>query len=619
MVAIRKRAAPSPSSPQAVETASPRSKRIRKGSNDDIKDSGADANGRDVAAGPSRLAGGSGPLSQVSSALIAKSIPLQRAAVLNRMSGDIKSTSDLTDLDTQAEALRTTVESTVKRGESNSVLLVGAKGSGKSALLKGALADIDEKEHSYHHVYISALECSTDRLAMRELGRQLITLGALGLESGNQLGLDEDEEEDDQEDDHKDDDIEDDAEEEALADQSKGGDADDEDEKAALGTAVLSSLSNTTSSILSLLASTGSKNSKAKPLLITLDHFDLLTSRPRQALLYCLLDAVQSGTYQPGLAIIGMTRRIDTTDLLEKRVKSRFSHRIIQCYPPRDWSALIGTVLSTSSDVIDEDFKRAWQEETDLLLSNPKFSDFIQGIVDLSQDVHYLFSIVYSAISPLDAERNFSPNNLQLYLDSQQSLLLDDTTLDTIYELPTLEFLFLIASKQLQLKDRVVFNFEIALDEIVKFSKKAKRDREGLGTGGMGLNTVSTNGGIASPTSTPSGRREKRSTALNSPTSGNVTSASSLAYVSPWEDRQRAMMAFEQLLALEIFLPDAFLSTLSFGPSTSGSTSTQAVRKEYLRVRSILNPHTITQIAKERASKGTLGTEIVQWATRSHA
>lgn len=58
----------------------------------------------------------------------------RREAVLNRLSGRVTSHQDLVGLDEQAAVLRQTLQATVQRGESNSILLVGAKGSGKSAV-----------------------------------------------------------------------------------------------------------------------------------------------------------------------------------------------------------------------------------------------------------------------------------------------------------------------------------------------------------------------------------------------------------------------------------------------------------------------------------------------------
>ncbi len=71
----------------------------------------------------------------------------------------------------------------------------------------------------------------------------------------------------------------------------------------------------------------------SRPTVIILDAFDLFSLHARQALLYCLLDTAQScraGGNTRGLSIIGLTSRMDTINLLEKRVKSRFSGRVLR-------------------------------------------------------------------------------------------------------------------------------------------------------------------------------------------------------------------------------------------------------------------------------------------------
>lgn len=403
-----------------------------------------------------------------------------------------------------------------------------------------------------------------------------------------------------------------------------------------------SSMSNTTSSILSLLASSASSSTdtSGRPLIITLDSFDLLTARPRQALLYCLLDAVQSGTYRPGLAIVGMTRRVDTTDLLEKRVKSRFSHRIVQCYPPakeEDWKQLVRKTLTVGLDTLavqaEEDdvddtmsdgqaFADAWIQATDQLLDDPRVPSFLSSITDLSRDVQVLFEILYLPILELSPS---CPHfvTLERLVQSSTSTLYSDGTLSILYDLPTLPFLFLIASKHLQTRDRSVFNFEVALDEVIRFSKRSRRNREAAGTGGLGLRA-----GEDRPPNT------EGSTSL-SPSKRKQTTINGGSQESPseWEDRRKGMMAFERLLDLEIFLPDAFLASLSFlGGSTTttrtidpkkptttaivAKTNNHSVRREYMRVRCICEPNVIVTVAKERGRRGTLATEVVQWATR---
>ncbi|KAI9875151.1 MAG: hypothetical protein M1823_007532, partial [Watsoniomyces obsoletus] len=63
----------------------------------------------------------------------------------------------------------------------------------------------------------------------------------------------------------------------------------------------------------------------SKSVVIILDEFDLFTFHPRQTLLYNLFDIAQSK--KAPIAVIGCSTRMDVVDCLEKRVKSRFSHR----------------------------------------------------------------------------------------------------------------------------------------------------------------------------------------------------------------------------------------------------------------------------------------------------
>jgi origin recognition complex subunit 4 len=70
-----------------------------------------------------------------------------------------------------------------------------------------------------------------------------------------------------------------------------------------------------------------------KFLCFVLEDFDTFAQRNKQTLLYCLLDALQKSMVKA--SVIGTTTRHDCIDLLEKRVKSRFSHRTHLLHPPK--------------------------------------------------------------------------------------------------------------------------------------------------------------------------------------------------------------------------------------------------------------------------------------------
>lgn len=99
----------------------------------------------------------------------------------------------------------------------------------------------------------------------------------------------------------------------------------------------------------------------ARAIVIVLDEFDLFTEHARQALLYCLLDVVQSvqaGSGR-GIAVVGVTSRVDTLLLLEKRVKSRFSHRVWRVESPLARMPAPGAAGAGADDDGDDDAPRA--------------------------------------------------------------------------------------------------------------------------------------------------------------------------------------------------------------------------------------------------------------------
>lgn len=145
-----------------------------------------------------------------------------------------------------------------------------------------------------------------------------------------------------------------------------------------------------------------------RPVIVLLDAFDKFTEHPRQALLYCLLDTVQScrgelarnhdenqlefsdmaqetservkaqsSGKEHGLLVIGITSRIDCLTLLEKRVKSRFSHRVLTlttCNGIMDMLEFFANILTTDPGVdymLPERWQSAWSTSIQVFFSLP--------------------------------------------------------------------------------------------------------------------------------------------------------------------------------------------------------------------------------------------------------
>lgn len=210
------------------------------------------------------------------------------------------------------------VEATVTAGESNSMLLIGGRGSGKTALINKIVHELSKDQRDqFHVVRLNGFVHTDDKLALREIWRQL----------GREMDMDEDE---------------------------------------ANGPG--KSYADTLAMLLSLLShpsesrtSTGD-DAVAKSVIFVMDEFDLFASHPRQTLLYNLLDIAQSR--KAPIAVLGLTTRIDVGEGLEKRVKSRFSHRYVHLSLPRTLSAFGEIVKSAISLTTGE---LSFDERTSLL------------------------------------------------------------------------------------------------------------------------------------------------------------------------------------------------------------------------------------------------------------
>ncbi|XP_016119456.1 origin recognition complex subunit 4-like, partial [Sinocyclocheilus grahami] len=101
--------------------------------------------------------------------------------------------------------------------------------------------------------------------------------------------------------------------------------------------------------------------SSSRPVLFVLDEFDLFAHHKNQTLLYNLLDVSQSA--QTPVAVVGLTCRLDVLELLEKRVKSRFSHRQIHLFSSLSFGQYVDVVraqLSLPPDFPDPKFSDEW-------------------------------------------------------------------------------------------------------------------------------------------------------------------------------------------------------------------------------------------------------------------
>ncbi|KFB50453.1 AGAP007063-PA-like protein [Anopheles sinensis] len=182
--------------------------------------------------------------------------------------------------ETERQHIRDLLQRTAELGESNSVLLLGPRGCGKTTLITSVLAELLPQQTFHRNtliVYLNGLIHTDDRQALKSATAQM------NLEN-------------------------------------------------AVDGKVFGSFAENLAFLLECLKAGDRK--KSKSVIFLLEEFDLFCSHHNQTLLYNLFDVAQSA--QAPICVVGITARLDVIELLEKRVKSRFSHRQIFLFPPED-------------------------------------------------------------------------------------------------------------------------------------------------------------------------------------------------------------------------------------------------------------------------------------------
>jgi origin recognition complex subunit 4 len=319
------------------------------------------------------------------------------------------------------EVLRTVkglLERTILQSEGNSVLIIGPRGSGKTWVLNSvfdALHNDKRCKSNYIKVYLNGIVHTDDRLALLEIARQL----------------------------------------------------DVEDE---LGERISLSFAAALNYLLEALRSGSHCN---QSVVFVLDEFDQFAHHKNQSLLYNLLDTSQSA-HNP-IAVIGLTCRLDVVELLEKRVKSRFSHRQILLFPHTefdDYVRLASSLLTLPDDFKDDQYRQQWQENIEKLLQNSSVLQSLQRQFRISADVRSLKTLLLLPVSQLSAGHpHLTPSDFALSL----SLLHRDSAAEMLAGLSVLELCLLIAVSHLSdLTSGEPFNFEMVYGEYKKFARRAQ-------------------------------------------------------------------------------------------------------------------------------------------------
>ncbi|KAI0355340.1 hypothetical protein OH77DRAFT_1403202 [Trametes cingulata] len=380
-----------------------------------------------------------------------------------------------------AEQLSALLRGTVARGEGNSCLLIGPAGSGKTQLVERAIASLPGNPIV---VRLSGYAQRDDRVAIREIAWQLARqTGRSFLPAGEEDENDEDAPAGSARAQH-------DTDENPFVDPAPGADA---------GPA----LSVTLPPPAHLLALISMIPTLPRPTIVVLDGFDLFATHARQALLYCLLDTAQAcrasggggqGGSASGMAVVGVTARVDTINLLEKRVKSRFSGRMIRMAGAgrfQVWVEVARRVLGApldeeSGEEVEEareEWGGIWERAVEMFMEDEPAMDSLAETYALTRDYQMLRRILTGLTLELTP---LSPYPTAAKLDMVIKRQRCPPRFPPLHTLPYPAICLLIASVHASTSGHDVFTFEMLHETFknqVRTSQSAPVQIEGGGIG----------------------------------------------------------------------------------------------------------------------------------------
>ncbi|NP_001151847.2 hypothetical protein Zm00014a_008477 [Zea mays] len=199
-----------------------------------------------------------------------------------------------------------------------------------------------------------------------------------------------------------------------------------------------------------------------KTILFILEEFDLF-AQGKQRLLYSLLDAMQSLTSQA--VVIGVSCRLDADQLLEKRVRSRFSHRKLLFISPSldDIQRLVEHLLILAKDSgLPSKYIADYNSRLTSIFSDKKFKGCLNSLMDADATTSNIQRFLFRAVSYMDMESGFlSVESFLKALSSMQR----QPKMDSLQDLSILELYILVCMHRLESKEQTSYNFTSIMKE----------------------------------------------------------------------------------------------------------------------------------------------------------
>lgn len=318
------------------------------------------------------------------------------------------------------------LQHTVHDRGSTSALLIGPRGTGKTVVVNLALSNLLERYGKlFITIKLNALLHTDDNLAFREIARQL-----------------------------------------DLNANSSANNTRTFEQRA---------ISDTVSNVLLALNSNASPDKSdeefksSTPVVFIIDEIEMFTGSSKQTLLYNLFELSQSSKIP--ISVIGVGTKFTTRELLEKRVRSRFSQRIITTQLPSSveqfWAnaKLSLQVHASAIDIFeDKSYPLEWNQKINDLFDRPsKLARVVYKIFFSTKsykDLNNSFMVPVSLISP--SRPFFDDSKVETYIQMQSP----GTTQGIIRSLSSSELVLTIAAARWIAKSEVPHvNFNLAYKE----------------------------------------------------------------------------------------------------------------------------------------------------------
>ncbi|KAK6232080.1 hypothetical protein SCA6_002153 [Theobroma cacao] len=343
--------------------------------------------------------------------------------------------------DSNYSKLKFIISSSITEACNNSILLLGPRGSGKVAVLELVLSDLlQQYPEAISVIRLNGLLHGDDNCALKEIARQLCMEHQLLFSK-------------------------------------------------------VASFDDNSQFLIAMLRECGLAH---KTIIFVLDEFDLF-AQAKQRLLYSLLDAMQSVTSQA--VVIGVSCRLDVDQLLEKRVRSRFSHRKLLFLPPskEDTERFLEHILSLPKDsslphsytvefngrlkvskksgvrlhrydlsmqsLVHLGCPLTGYEFLDILqnvLADERFKELINTYLSFNSTIGQLMRFLFQAVSYMDLDVGFLLlENFKTALSSTQR----QPKSECIKDCSILELYLLVCMKRLEVKEQNSYNFNSVMTE----------------------------------------------------------------------------------------------------------------------------------------------------------